>query len=51
MRNWKDLKKELLADPETKREYDKLAPRYALISDLIAAKLKNKDLLCLKSKK
>lgn len=39
MSKWEDLEKELLADPETKKEYDKLAPRYAIISDLIAARL------------
>ncbi len=33
---------ELLSDPETKREYDKLAPRYAVISELIAARIKYK---------
>lgn len=41
MSKWEDLKKELLSNPETKREYDKLAPRYAIISDLIAARIKN----------
>lgn len=41
MSNWEDLKKELLSDPETKREYDKLAPRYAVISELIAVRIKN----------
>ena len=42
MSNWEDLEKELLSDPETKREYDKLAPRYALISELIQARIHNK---------
>lgn len=41
MSKWEDLEKELLSDPETKREYDKLAPRYAVISQLISARIKN----------
>ncbi|MDO8618889.1 MAG: helix-turn-helix transcriptional regulator [Candidatus Daviesbacteria bacterium] len=40
MSKWEDLEKELLSDPETKREYDRLAPRYAVISNLIEARLK-----------
>lgn len=40
MNKWEDLEKELLSDPETKKEFDKLAPRYALISQLIAARTK-----------
>lgn len=40
MSKWEDVKKELLSDPETKKEYDKLAPRYAVISYLIATRLK-----------
>ena len=42
MSNWEDLEKELLSDPETKREYDRLAPRYAVISELIGARIKSK---------
>ena len=42
MSNWEDVEKELLADPATKREYDKLAPRYAVISELIKARIKYK---------
>lgn len=42
MSKWKDLEKELLADPSTKREFDKLAPRYAIISEIIAARIKYK---------
>ena len=41
MRSWKDLKKELLQDPEVKKEYDRLAPRYAVISEMIAARTKD----------
>lgn len=39
MSKWKDLEKELLSDPKVKKEYDKLAPRYEIISQLIAARL------------
>lgn len=42
MTKWKSLEKELLSDPATKREFDKLAPRYAVISELISARIKNK---------
>lgn len=40
MKKWEDLEKELLSDPKVKREYDKLAPRYAVISQIIAARIK-----------
>lgn len=40
MKNWRETRKELLSDPVTKREFDKLAPRYAIISELIEARLK-----------
>ena len=40
MSNWEDLEKELLSDPATKREFDKLAPRYAVISTIIEARIK-----------
>ncbi len=42
MSKWEDLEKELLADPATKREFDKLTPRYAVISELIKARIKYK---------
>lgn len=42
MSKWEDLEKELLADPATKREFDKLAPRYVVISELIKARIKYK---------
>lgn len=42
MSKWKDLEKELLSDTATKKDFDKLAPRYAVISQLIAARIKNK---------
>ncbi len=40
MSKWKDLEKKLLSDPRVKKEYDRLAPRYAVISDLIAARIR-----------
>ena len=40
MSKWEDLERELLSDPETKKEYDKLAPRYGVISALIDARTK-----------
>jgi ribosome-binding protein aMBF1 (putative translation factor) len=39
MTNWDDLEKELLSDPEVKKEYDRLAPRYAVISEIIRARI------------
>lgn len=41
MKTFDQLKKELLQDPETKIEYDKLAPRYFVISKLIEARIKH----------
>lgn len=40
MENWKDLKKELLKDKKFAEEYEALAPRYALISQIIEARVK-----------
>ena len=40
MKKWEDLEKELLTDPAVKKEYDKLEPRYAIISQVIAARIK-----------
>lgn len=40
MENWKTVKKELLKDPKVAEEYEKLKPRYALISQLIGARMK-----------
>lgn len=42
MSKWNDLEKELLSDSSTKNEFDKLALRYAVISELIAARIKHK---------
>jgi predicted transcriptional regulator len=41
MKKWEEVRKELLSDPATKREYDKLAPRYVVISELIEARIKS----------
>lgn len=41
MERWQDFKKELLKDPEVAGEYQKLAPRYELISELIKLRIKN----------
>lgn len=38
METWKTVRKELLQDPEVRKEYEKLKPRYELISQLIAAR-------------
>ena len=40
MENWKTVRKELLKDPEVAREYEKLRPRYELISQLIGIRAK-----------
>ena len=40
MRSWKQLKAELLQDKRVKNEYDKLTPRYEVISELISARIK-----------
>ena len=42
MTDWKVLKAELLKDEETRKEYERLAPRYAVISEIIGARIKNK---------
>ena len=39
MRNWKDLKTELLQDKAVKEEYERLTPRYEAISKLISARI------------
>jgi len=40
MKTFTRLKKELLNDKDVAREYEKLSPRYRMISDIIAARLK-----------
>jgi len=37
-----DLKKELLKDPETKKQYDLLEPQYQLESEIIKARIEGK---------
>lgn len=37
--NWKEHKKQLLTDPEFKREYDALEPKYQLAATLIRLRL------------
>lgn len=39
-RTWNSLKKELLKDPDVKKEYDRLGPEYAVISQLIELRAK-----------
>lgn len=43
MKNWEEwdeVKKELLSDPEVKKEYDRLQPEFAVISQLIEIRSK-----------
>ncbi len=40
MKDLQTFKKEALRNLELKREYEKFAPRYAVISELIAARIK-----------
>lgn len=40
MQEWEEVKKELLKNPEVKKEYDRLGPRYKIISDLIGLRIK-----------
>lgn len=42
MKSWDQLKKELLKDPEVAKEYNRLAPEYAVISQLIAIRSKKR---------
>lgn len=41
-RKWENVKKELLSDPEVKKEYDRLEPEFAVISQLIELRAKKK---------
>lgn len=41
MKDWKQLKSELLQNKVVKKEYDRLTPRYKIISELISVRLKN----------
>lgn len=40
MREWKELKKELLQNPEVRKEYERLGPRFEIISQVMAARIK-----------
>lgn len=40
MKSLQEFKAEQMKDPAFKREYDKLTPRYTMISELIAARIK-----------
>lgn len=42
MKKWKTLKKQLLKDKKVYEEYQKLKPKYAAISQLIALRQKQK---------
>jgi ribosome-binding protein aMBF1 (putative translation factor) len=39
MRDWEDLKKELLRNPEFKKEYDALEVEYSIIAQVIQGRL------------
>ena len=39
LREWKEVKKELLSDPKVKKEYEKLRPKYEAMSAVIKARL------------
>ena len=39
MQSWKDFKKELLKDPNVKKEYERLQPEYAVIRAMIEARI------------
>ncbi|MCH7641181.1 helix-turn-helix transcriptional regulator [Patescibacteria group bacterium] len=38
MKSWKTLKKELLKDKKAREEYERLKPRYQMISEIIEAR-------------
>jgi len=40
MKNWKQLKSELLQNKDVRKEYDRLTLRYKAISTLISARIK-----------
>jgi len=42
MDNWEDIKREILKDPEVKREYDELEVEYQILSSLISMRDKKK---------
>ncbi len=40
MKDFQKLKKELLKEKQVAKEYERLAPRYRVVSEIIAARLK-----------
>jgi ribosome-binding protein aMBF1 (putative translation factor) len=42
MGNWKQIREEILSDPEVKRIYDDLEVEYQIISDMISLRNKKK---------
>lgn len=40
--SWKKFKREMLDDPEVRKEYERLGPEYKLISQVIDLRMKNK---------
>jgi len=40
--SWKEFKREMLDDPEIRKEYEKLEPEYKLISQIIDLRTKKK---------
>lgn len=42
MAHWKDIKREMLKNPEVKRAYDELEPEYRLAYSLIQARIDQK---------
>lgn len=41
LREWEEVKKEILANPKVKKEYEALAPQYTAISAVLKLRLKN----------
>lgn len=42
LRSWNDVREEFLADPETRREYDKLEVKFSIIRALIRERAREK---------
>jgi DNA-binding XRE family transcriptional regulator len=42
MSEWQQYKQELLKDPDFRKEYERLAPRYKVISEIIGVRIKKK---------
>ena len=40
MKNWEQFEKELLKDKATRKEYERLGPRYKIIAELIKMRIK-----------